>query len=42
MRGPRIPIIDWNNNGTVDGDDIAMTLAMQEEQDEYDEDDEED
>ena len=26
-----IPLIDWNGNGTIDPDDIAISLAMSEE-----------
>ena len=25
-----IPLIDWNGNGRIDPNDIALTLAMQE------------
>ena len=32
MIGPIIPIIDWNNNGVIDGDDITMSLAIDEEE----------
>lgn len=29
-----IPLIDWNGNGQIDPQDIALTLAMQEEAEE--------
>lgn len=34
-----IPLIDWNGNGEIDSSDIAMTLAMNDSQnDDEDED----
>lgn len=36
-----IPFIDWNGNGRIDPADIAISLAMAEEQEEM-EDDEDD
>ena len=36
-----IPLIDWNGNGRIDPKDIAISLAMAEEQEET-EDDEDD
>ena len=32
-----IPLIDWNGNGRIDPNDIALTLAMQEAAAEEDE-----
>ena len=35
-----IPFIDWNGNGRIDPNDIALSLAMAEEMDAKDDDDE--
>jgi len=34
-----IPIIDWNGNGRIDPSDIAISLAMMEEEESEDEQD---
>ncbi len=31
------PLIDWNDNGMIDPDDIAITLAIEDEEDEEEE-----
>lgn len=35
------PLIDWNGNGRIDPEDIAISLAMAEEEEMGDEDEEE-
>ena len=35
-----IPILDWNGNGRVDPQDIALSLAIAEAEEKDDEDDE--
>ena len=34
-----IPFVDWNGNGRIDPEDIAISLAIAEEQEETEEDD---
>ena len=34
-----IPLIDWNGNGRIDPQDIALTLAMQEAEEAEEEED---
>ena len=34
-----IPFVDWNGNGRLDPEDIAISLAIAEEQEETEEDD---
>ena len=34
-----IPFVDWNGNGRIDPEDIAISLAFAEEQEETEEDD---
>lgn len=30
-----MPFIDWNNNGEVDTEDIAISIAMMDDEDKY-------
>ncbi len=34
-----IPLIDWNGNGCIDPNDVALTLAMQEAAEQEEEED---